>query len=741
MNLLRRYFWIILSIVAVAAFFYQTVFFGKLPAPTDDLVGLYHPWRDVYSPSYPRGVPYKNFLITDPIRQQIPWKSVVMSAWKNGSLPGWNPYSGAGVPLNANIQAQPFYPFTILFSFLQFPVAWSILVILQPLLSMIFFYMFVRRHGVSPYAASIGGLLYAFCGFSIAWMTWGTITQTALWIPCLLFCIDAGIEQYAKKQGYISAIATLFVGYALVTAGHMQVAFYGGMLSLVYAIWRLRAKPHAFYSSGVRLGLVAFGIVVLTSFQWLPFVRYSVITGRLASLDVWKTEGWFLPFAHLIQEIVPDYFGNPATLNYWGTWNYGEMVGYISILGLLFASQALFRPGLSRFFSFLLIGSLLVAVDSPIARIPYMLHIPGFSVLQPTRILVLFDLSVAVLAANGIDIVFQEKRIRWGWVVGVIGVFLLSVVSLRFLSAEHMLIAKRNVLYSGIVVGTSTVVLFLSTRRYGKFKGAVLLVVFLVLLADLFRFGWKFTPFTPAEYFFPKTSKTLTYLQRQKKPFRVMSLDDRILPPNTNAYYSVESVDLYDPITSQRYQTFLEAVSVNHPLESERSAAQRIYTVRNIDSILLPYLNVKYVLSPAPISRPFLSEVMNEGMVAVYEYTRFVPRVYIAPTVVTVNRSLDALNTLFSFPVGTVAVTEQAVSILSVPLSDSEGTRLIHYSDNILRFEVTAVNPRIVVILTSFDPGWRATIDGKSAVLIRANYLFSAIVVPEGTHEVQLIYR
>ena len=41
----------------------------------------------------------------------------------------------------------------------------------------------------------------------------------------------------------------------------------------------------------------------------------------------------------------------------------------------------------------------------------------------------------------------------------------------------------------------------------------------------------------------------------------------------------------------------------------------------------------------------------------------------------------------------------------------------------------------------SWDPWWRATIDGKTAPIIRANGVFSAVVVPKGDHRVVWQYR
>jgi uncharacterized membrane protein YfhO len=41
----------------------------------------------------------------------------------------------------------------------------------------------------------------------------------------------------------------------------------------------------------------------------------------------------------------------------------------------------------------------------------------------------------------------------------------------------------------------------------------------------------------------------------------------------------------------------------------------------------------------------------------------------------------------------------------------------------------------------TFDPGWRATVDGKAAALLRGNVAFQAVPLPAGTHRVELVYR
>jgi hypothetical protein len=56
-------------------------------------------------------------------------------------------------------------------------------------------------------------------------------------------------------------------------------------------------------------------------------------------------------------------------------------------------------------------------------------------------------------------------------------------------------------------------------------------------------------------------------------------------------------------------------------------------------------------------------------------------------------------------------------------------------------FETSANSNAMVVIAQSYHHCWKATVDGKPAELLRANYAFQAVEVPAGHHEVRLVYR
>jgi Bacterial membrane protein YfhO len=46
-----------------------------------------------------------------------------------------------------------------------------------------------------------------------------------------------------------------------------------------------------------------------------------------------------------------------------------------------------------------------------------------------------------------------------------------------------------------------------------------------------------------------------------------------------------------------------------------------------------------------------------------------------------------------------------------------------------------------VVLVDAYDPGWRVTVDGRSAPLFRANAVFRAVAVASGRHRIEMRYR
>lgn len=713
-------------LLIVGVFFGQTIVGGKLPVPSDSLVGLYHPWRDFYSKDYPRGIPFKNFLITDPVRQQIPWRKIAVDQWKEGKLPLWNPYTFSGAPLLGNIQAAVLYPLNILFFLFSFADAWTILIILQPLLAGLFMYWYLRSLAIRPIAGLLGAVAWSFSGFNVAWLTWGTIGHVALWLPITLLAVD-------RRWSFLLVFSLV----SQFLAGHAQISLYFVIVVIAYAVFRK--------ALGIRFIFLLGLVVLITSVQWMPLWAWLQESGRIIGTD-WHKEGWFIPWQHLVQFVAPDFFGNPTTLNYWGQWNYGEFIGYVGLLPLIFAIIALFA-GTVRvriFWVITLAVGLVLALPTPIAFLPFVLKIPILSSLQPTRLIFIIDFALAVLAALGCHAFFEngKKRLeRIPIVVLGIALAILWIISVRF-SLE---VSRRNLVLPTVLYVVSVTFFFIFRRsiHVTMFRNIVTWSMLGLAAIDLLRFGWKFTPFTPREYFFPET-KLVAYLKQQSKPFRVVSVDKRILPPNTASYFGIESIEGYDPLISSRYEELMAAIARGAPDIKPPFGFNRIVSIEHVDIRLLRLFGVRYVLALKQLDEPRLREVFAEGDTRVYEIVDFVPRAYLAERYLERPQKQAIIDALFDpmFQPGKHAVVELPIRVLqSTPLHSSDSVHLVSYSPTLIELSVNIFSiPRLLVVQNAYNSGWRAAVDGKTTMILRANYAFQGVVVPEGTHKVVFSY-
>lgn len=734
----------IVSIVVI--FFRQFFLQNLLPIPSDTIIGLYNPFRDFYAKEFPRGVPFKNFLITDPVRQQYPWRFESIVQEKSLQLPLWNPYNFAGTPLLANQQSSPFMPFNLLFFMLPFPYAWSLLILLQPLLAGIFMYIYLKNLKVGSLPALLGSISFAFSGFFIAWLEWGTIAMTAMWLPLLLLCIDKIFLGRNKRVWYPLYFVTLIASFL---AGHLQTFFYMLLMTHAYLflIWIQSKEKLSHVLWGVGLCIVAFAIA---SVQWFPLFQFILLSARDSDRIV--VSGWFLPWQHLVAFFVPDFFGNPTTLNYWGVWNYAEFAGYIGIPALFFALYAFFTQSTKRvwFFSAVLIGSLLFALPTFLAYIPFDLHIPFISSSQPTRLMVLIDFSLSVLSAFGLHAFMKNsKKI----VVPIIffsllftTLWLLVLFHVRFMptiSLDNILVAKRNLLFPTILVGAvfalSIPCWFFQKNR--KVFFGIICCLLLLSVFDSLHFADKFTPFTPKQYLFP-TTKTIAFLQTHVGNSRIMTTDSQILPPNFSLMYHVQSVDGYDPLYIKTYGQFIAMSERGKPDISEPFGFNRIITPHNYSSRFMDLLGVKYVISLATLSSPKLKKVFEEGQTKVYENLQSLPRAFFVKNLITESSQQKIVNDMYSKSVSlrTIAITQVAISenggesTFSIDRSDAS---IQYYTANNVTIQTHNPSDGFLVLTDVYYPTWHAYVDGKETKIYPTDLALRGIMIPAGKHSVE----
>src|SRR3989344_3800887 len=131
-------FWVIGFIILFWFIFASPYFlFGKVPYSSTNQVNFFPPWS-----SYSNFAgPVKNNAMPDVVTQIYPWKKFTIDTYKQIQIPFWNPNNFSGTPHFANFQSAVLSPFNILFFVFPFVDAWSILILLQPLLAGFFMYL------------------------------------------------------------------------------------------------------------------------------------------------------------------------------------------------------------------------------------------------------------------------------------------------------------------------------------------------------------------------------------------------------------------------------------------------------------------------------------------------------------------------------------------------------------------------------------------------------------------------
>ncbi len=684
------FFLFIFTFLAFKPFFID----GKLPIPADTLVGLYHPWRDQQSANYPNGVPFDNFLITDPIRQQYPWRKLAVESFKNNEWPNWNPYQLSGTPLLANLQTAALAPLNVLYFVLPFETSWSIQIILQVLLGGFFMYLYLRSLKLDIWAITLGTLSWVGSGFFVGWLEWNTLVQVALWLPLSLYLVDKVF--FSKKKIIFSGLFALSLAASFLS-GHLQIFSYVLVFVVVYSLARfIQTKK---IKSLLLLLLAGIVFVILTSPQWMPMLTLFGESSRSLSPNSWQNPGWFLPVQNLAQFIAPDFFGNPATLNYFGVWNYLEFVGYIGLVGLFFALLALIgrRDKKTLFFGVIVVVSLVFMLPTFFAKLPFIFNFPLLSQAQPTRLIVLVDFSLSVLGALGLDHLLKNKdkksalislgimffALLFLWGIALRNDFPVSLRNLVLPSGTFLILA---LLVFGLVLG--------GTRK----KMVLLISICLIFVAffDIYRFFGKFESFSNPEWLYPK-NKTLTFLMKNTSsnegPTRIATLDDRILPPNTNLPYKLQSVDGYDSFFLTGYASLVSKYEKNY-------SWNRILTPKNLTTPLFDTLGVKYVLSLDAVKNPGYKLVYEEGQTKVYENISRNPRVKVS----------------------------------------SGKAKIISYQPNEVIITVNTPKASKLVLYDPYYSSWKAAVDGKETDILLTEQAFRGIMVPQGKHTVRFFF-
>ena len=289
-----------------------------------------------------------------------------------------------------------------------------------------------------------------------------------------------------------------------------------------------------------------------------------------------------------------------------------------------------------------------------------------------------------------------------------------------------------------IVVGVLCLLLFRARKLKPSYTVAALTVLCLVDLWPVnkrYLYDEMFVERTKRDNPVQKTATDEIILQDKTLDFRVLNMASNTFNENETSYFH-NSIGGYHAAKLRRYQELIEAYIKPELLTAMKSIAeaQGDMTQVNGDSLypVLNMLNTRYFIMPlqsgrtVPIQNPYTHG--NAWFVDKIDYVE------------NANQELDGL--------GTINLRHEAVADQrfrqtlgeAVQQDTSSVVTLTKYEPNRLQYDIRSGKGGIVVFSEIYYPGWKVTIDGKSADLGRVDYVLRALQVAPGEHKVELSF-
>lgn len=759
-----HFFPVIFALAVTLLVVFKIFLTGFYPVPADLLVSFYFPWYSGGWDGYDPWTSHKALIAFDSIRQHIPWHSFTFSQLKSGILPLWNPYNFSGTPHLANIQTFIFYPLNILFFALPLFNAWIILIISQIFLAVLFTYLFASSLGLSRSSSALASLGYAFSSFMLFWLEMAIVGHTIIWLPLILYSIQKLHLKFEKKYLLILILAST----AAIFSGHIQTAIY---IFIASAAFWLTKSCLSIKNTKSRIDSLMFfaswGIVtfLITSIQTIPMIELYVNSPLTEAFSKEAFAMYTMPFKNTLTLFAPDFFGNPATLNFWST-IYGDGTPHVGVIPLFFAVFALIasKRWEAKFFSITALFFYFFATRGPVFLIVENLDIPFLTGTSSARTTFIFAFALSILAGLGLDAFLKRRKELVMLFYYLIAGFLLIYVFLWLLTflipimspdpiwKERLKISQHNLILPTLIFLSLPFAYLSSKFIFPKIGLKIFMLV--ILLSTIFGGIYqsnKILPFSPKKFFFPKHDVT-SWLNENAGINRFFGVGTASLATNFATFYKINSPEGYGVFRIKRYAELVESQKDGKlPKNYERAVAE----FPNIDTQnrrrLFDLMGVKYLLTKDDMERDATTHeaekpendvkiAWQKGKFRIYEREKTLPRYFLSSQFIVESNPQAILDRIYdpNHDLKTLILEEKPLEELG---SEQGQTSLISYKPNKSEFDTNSSFSTLFFISDTHYPGWNAYLDGEETKIYRANYAFRAVEVPQGSHRLIFKYQ
>jgi hypothetical protein len=608
-------------------------------------------------------------------------------------LPGWYPRELLGTPFWSDVQNFPLLPNRLVLLLFNPLSAFAVGVILSAELAALFAFLYARTLGLSRIAAAAAGWTFACTGFFAARVLCGhlPLLEAYFALPLLLWLVHRCLSiapgpDEAKRRS--RALRLLGLSTTIVCfAGHPQIPAYAIAGAGAYAVWMNHRRAGLQRGQTMRILMVLGLAVGVAAFVLWPLMLLVARSTRVLPLDRPDNDIVF-PYERLLAFILPWRDGWPPAvlrptsppMTYSNVAIYWETVCYV---GLLPVAAALFwlartvvrRVWPARPWTFV---AALGIVGMLLALPPLhdaLSRVPGTFLRSPARLVYFTLFALAMGFGAAID---WLVTLRPGSVVTASAVALVLVAQAIDLGRHDRSYIRTCQFWIGSPAEANL------PELVGDGRAAIDFKITVPLNRELDDIG-SFDSILLA------------------KPYQAL-LDLGNLPPTKNSEYLDGSDLTVRALQVCAVRVMLTTKSL--PGQPPRPADETIVTRKRI-----PHAAERVDFFP-------LASTVVADVPTIHQHLR--------------DQQYDRLHRLL-IPTGS-ELPPEASSRQPVPMAIAYARN----SEDKMTISISSPQSGYLRIDEAWDPGWHATVDGKSVPLIAGDDVFLTLPLPAGYHKVQL---
>ena len=713
--------------------------------------------------------------------QQIPFYQQCHAAVREGNIFwSWTTDLGANFigSYSFYLLGSPFFWLTLPFPNWMVPYLMGPLLILKFACAALTAYFYIRRFTRTPEAARLGGLLYAFSGFSVYNIFFNHFHEPIIFFPLLLLALELLITEN-RRMVFAAAVAV---------CAAVNYFFFFGMVVFTVLYFFVRLFSRAIKVSFSRLLAIAFEAVT-----GLALAAFLLLPSCLAILDNSRVSNFLLG---------------------WNAIMYGKEQIYGNILQCFFfppdiPARPVFFPGAEVKWSslggwlplFSMVGVFVWFANKKRHWLKRLIGICVFMALVPILNSAFYAFNTSyyarwfympILMMCLATVTLTEEQVDWRsgyrWVVGITAAVSLVIgffpqknsegklfFGLYSQSSDGMYVFRFWIACAIALIGLILLGVLLKMYRGNRVAFTRAATVFVCLLAMVY--GHVFIACGRSHSYDPKAVMIDQLIEGEvdlgrRDDFRVDVYDG---VDNTSMYLGLNGINAFHSVVPASIFEFYDYIGVERSVGSRPDVEQ---------AAIRPLLSVKYLLNRKG-AKSFLDDndeprmpdyeyVKTENGYYIYENDNYIPygfsyRYYMTRDFCEgYSKSNRAAMMLKAILLDEKQIEKygdllQNIEEVELPPFSTEDATTLSLTDDAMRYdcdrlretaatsfaidrrgftaEVTREAPNLVFFSVPYDAGWSATVNGEKAEIEKVNAGFMAVKVGAGNSVIRFSYQ